>query len=106
MDGRSAHGRFTRVGCIQSPLWAHLRPREKKIECLLLRIILELVRFRNLLEDSSHSDSINQSRQRGLADTRYVKVSDDLRPVMVFFRCAEKWNFLATTPYCWKQANL
>jgi hypothetical protein len=29
---------------------------------LLLRIILELVRFRNLPEDSSHSDSIDQSR--------------------------------------------
>ena len=28
----------------------------------LPRIILELVRFRNLLEESSHSDSIEQSR--------------------------------------------
>jgi hypothetical protein len=36
-------------------------------ERLLPRIILESVRFKNLLEDSSHSDFIEPGRLRGLA---------------------------------------
>jgi hypothetical protein len=36
-------------------------------ECLLLGIDLELVRFRNLLQDSSRSDCIEPGRLRALS---------------------------------------
>jgi len=45
-------GIFGRLLCVESG------SKYLCLECLLLRIIPELVRFRNLLKDSSHSDSI------------------------------------------------
>ena len=59
---------FARIELIskfsQCPKGAESRSKYLPCECLQLRIILESVRFRNLLEDSSHSDCIDQSRLR------------------------------------------